>query len=64
MSLKVMFKNFLMTRQGKQIIILEDQGYKLCQNQMDLTYPQELFLMLGKEWLAKEKEKEIKKHQR
>lgn len=51
-----------MTNIGKQIIILEDQGYLLCQNQMDLTYPQELFLFQGKEWLAKEKEKEAKRN--
>lgn len=29
---------------------------------MDLTYPQELFLFQGKEWLAKEREKEAKRN--
>lgn len=46
---------------GKQIIIFEDQGYKLTNTQMELTHIQELFLYQGKKWLNKEKEKQIKK---
>ena len=50
-----------MTNEGKQIIILEDKGYKLTTLQNQLTIPQELFLIYGWEWLDKEREKEYKK---
>lgn len=56
-----MLNNFLKTNTGKQIIIFEDEGYRLANNQMDLTIPQELFLAHGKLWLNKEKEKQINK---
>ena len=59
MSLKVMLNNFLRTNTGKQIIVFEDAGYKLAETQMELTYPQEIFLGYGKQWLANEREKEI-----
>lgn len=41
-------------------MILEDYGYKLTENQCDLTITQELFLLYGIEWLNKEKEKKSK----
>ena len=63
MFLSVMLKTFLKTNEGKQIIILEDKGYKLTNLQKDLTIPQELFLAYGWDWLDKEKEKEYKKQQ-
>ena len=61
MFLSVMLKTFLKTNEGKQIIIMEDKGYKLASTQKELTIPQELFLMYGWEWLDKEREKEYKK---
>ena len=54
-----MLKNFVKTDIGKQIIILEDQGYRLTDTQMDLTIPQEMFLIHGKVWINREKEKQI-----
>ena len=63
MSQNVMSNNFLRTNEGKQIIIFEDKGYRLTSKQSDLTIPQELFLYYGWEWIAKEREKEAKKHQ-
>lgn len=56
-----MLKTFLKTNEGKQIIILEDKGYKLALTQKDLTIPQELFLIHGWNWLEMEREKEYKK---
>ena len=61
MQPRQMWKIFLKTNAGKQIIILEDQGYRLCGTQMELTIIQELFLYHGKVWLNKEKEKEFNK---
>lgn len=63
MSQNVMSNNFLRTNEGKQIIIFEDKGYRLTDKQSELTIPQELFLYYGWEWIAKEREKEAKKHQ-
>lgn len=63
MSQNVMSNNFLRTNEGKQIIIFEDKGYRLTNRQSELTIPQELFLYYGWEWIAKEREKEAKKHQ-
>ena len=63
MSQNVMSKTFLRTNEGKQIIIFEDKGYRLTNRQSELTIPQELFLYYGWEWIAKEREKEAKKHQ-
>lgn len=58
----MMPNNFLKTNEGKQIILFEDRGYRLTDNQNKLTIPQELFLFYGWKWLDKEKEKEINKH--
>ena len=55
-----MSNDFLRTNEGKNIIILEDRGYKLVETQRELTYPQELFLNYGFKWIDKEKEKQIK----
>ena len=55
-----MSNDFLRTTEGKNIIILEDRGYKRVETQRELTYPQELFLHYGYEWIDKEKEKQIK----
>ena len=59
-----MWKTFLKTDEGKQIIIFEDKGYKLTTIQHNLTIPQELFLFHGWQWLEKEREKEYKKQQK
>ena len=49
-----------MSNTGKNIIILFERGIPLVQSQMELTIPQELFLVYGIEWIDKEKEKQYK----
>lgn len=48
MILKKVLMTFLKTDEASKIIWLDYCGYHLCDNQMDLTYPQSLFLYKGR----------------
>lgn len=58
--------NFIRSDDGKEILVLDDLGYKLSETQKDLTPLQRAFLIKGHAYLMEEKNKvldaELKKY--